>query len=176
MAGKYINIITPGYTALATKDLGYTPGTGDAADLNPFDPTSVRPLVEGEWLERAAGRKVTRGGNNAMAVSGTLDNQGTAPAFLYFGEEGRYDAQARKLAHVVQDTRYEFRTKLCDSTGLAVGDPVSVWDWDGPAGAYGIVRRVLGAATSGGFVIGHVTRVYGTNDIAVLAVSGSLLA
>lgn len=171
MAGKYVTILNPGYSTLWTRDLPYLAGSGDAADTNPLDPDDARPLVEGEFLQLAnsSGKtRFTRGGNNVMASSGTPDNEGTVPAFLYFQEKGRYDAQATKMAHCVMGPAFfEFRTKLCRSSGLSVGDRVSVWDWDGPAGAYGIVRRVL-AAYSSGWVAGRVSRIYGTNDISVI--------
>jgi len=173
MAGKYFEFIVPGYSTLFTRDLPYQPGSGEAADLNPFDPFSARPLVEGEWLKMDAvsgGRKFTRGGDNVVSVPGTPDDEEAgALSFPYFQEQGRFDAQATKMAHcVIGPAGYEFRTRMCSSAGLAVGDPVSVWDWDGPAGAWTIVRRVLAKATSGGFIIGRVTRIYGTNDISVL--------
>lgn len=176
MAGKFIEILNPGYSTLWTRDLLYTPGTGEAASLNPFDPSSARPLVEGEFLEHSAtgnGKKVQRGGNNAMAVSGTPDNEATVPSYLYFLEEGRFDAQATKRAHIVMGPHgFEFRTKLCRSAGLSINDPVSVWDWDGDAGAFGLVRRVL-AARAAGYLIGRVTRIFGTNDIALTFMPGS---
>lgn len=177
MAGQYVNIIVPGYTNLYVRDLPYTPGSGDASDTNPFNPVDMRPLIEGEWLERTGADKLTRGGNNAMASSGTKDNQGTVPAFLYFSEKGRYDVQLSKRAHIIAGPHgFEFRTKLCTDEGFQVGDAVSVWDWDGIAGAYGVVRRVLGKAESGGYVIGRVTRVFGTSDIAVVYSPEGILA
>jgi hypothetical protein len=169
MAGQYVNIIVPGYSSLYVRDLSYAAGSGESADLNPFNPDSDRPLLEGEWLQRTGTDKLTRGGNNAMASSGTKDNQGTIPAFLYFNERGRYDVQLTRRAHIIQGPAgFEFRTKLCTDEGFQVGDPVAVFDFDGPSGDWGVVRRVLGVASAGGFVIGRVTRVYGTSDIAVM--------
>lgn len=171
MAGKYVTLINPGYSLLFTKDLPYLAGTGEDSDINPFKPTDDRPLVEGEFLEIGASGgapRYSRGGNNAVAVSGTPDGEGTSPAFLYFMEEGRYDAQVAGQAHCIRGPLgFEFRTKLCYSGGLSVGDRVSVWDWDGRAGAYGVVRRVL-AAYSAGWVVGRVSRIYGTDDISVI--------
>jgi hypothetical protein len=175
MAGKYIELLNPGYSTLWTRDLPYAPGSGEAADLNPFNPQSARPLVEGEWLRRAVGgMKWTRGGNNAVGVPGTPDDEGMVPEFLYFQEEGRYDAQATKMAHcVIAPFGYEVRTKLGSTGGaLAENDAVSVWDWDGPAGAWGIVRRTV-AKQAAGYVIGRVTRVFGTNDFSFLYMPGS---
>ena len=171
MAGKYATIISPGYSLLFTKDLPYLAGSGEAADINPFKPNDDRPLVEGEFLELAASGsspRYTRGGNNAMAASGTPDSEGTKPAFLYYMEEGRYDSQVAGEAHCIRGPLgFEFQTKLCCSTNLAVGDKVSVWDWDGRAGAYGKVRRVLAKWTAG-WVVGRVSRIYGQDHIAVV--------
>lgn len=170
MAGKFITFTTPGYSSLFTRDLGYSAGSGEDADINPFRADDERPLEEGEWLQRTGSDKLTRGGNNALAVAATPDSEGTVPAFLYFQEKGRYDAQVGKLAHVViGPSCFEFRTKMCCSTGLAVGDKVSVWDYDGGAAPYGVVRRVLAKAVDpGAWVVGTVTRIYGTDDIGVL--------
>lgn len=176
MAGKFIEILNPGYSTLWTRDLLYTPGSGEASDLNVFNPLGARPLVEGEWLEMettSSGRKFTRGGNNAMAVPATPDGEGTVPAFLYFMEEGRFDAQATKRAHgIMGPSMFEFRTKLIDTTGLSVNDAVAVFDWDGLASAFGLVRRVLAKRTAG-YVIGRVTRIFGTGDASVLYMPGT---
>jgi hypothetical protein len=108
-----------------------------------------------------------------VGVPGTPDNEGSIPEYLYFMEEGRFDAQATKRAHIVMGPMgFEFRTKLCRSAGLSVNDPVSAWDWDGDASAYGLVRRVLAARTAG-YVLGRVTRIFGTNDIAVTFMPGT---
>ncbi len=174
MAGKYVTILNPGYSLLITKDLPYSAGSGEDSAINPFKPTDNRPLVEGEWLELVASgtaNRYTRGGNNAQAVANTPDGEGTSPAFMYFLEEGRYDAQVAQMAHCIRGPLgFEFRTKLCRSSGLAVNDRVSVWDWNGGgagAGAYGLVRRVL-AAYAAGWIVGRVSRIYGTDDISVI--------
>jgi hypothetical protein len=168
MAGTYVNIIFPGYTNLFTRDLPYTSGTNEASDLNPFDPAGARPLVEGEWLERD-GDRVKRGGANPTA-DGDLRNEGEFPAFLYFNEKGRYDAQLSRRAHCIYGpAAFEFRTKLCCTEDLAVGDKVSVWDYAGPSGSWGVTRRALAKADSGNaFIVGRVTRIFGTDDIAVM--------
>lgn len=166
MAGAFLEFQIPGYSTLWTEDLAYTPGTGEAADLNPFDPSSDRPLIEGEWLERSSdGKKWKRGGNNDEAEV----SEGTLPAFPYFMEKGRYDAQVSKLGHcVIGPAGYIFRTKLCLSAGLAVGDKVSVQD----ILVAGVVRRGLIKLVSG-YCIGRVARIIGTNDIVVQYLPGS---
>jgi hypothetical protein len=174
MAGKYITIINPGYSALFTRDLPYLAGSGESASINPFSPSDSRALVEGEWLELVASgtaNKYTRGGNNVVTTPDTPDGEGTVPAFLYFMEEGRYDAQVSGQAHCIRGPGlFEFRTKLCRSAGLSINSKVSVWDWDGGGsspGAYGCVRRAL-AIHSAGWSVGRVSRIYGTNDISVI--------
>lgn len=172
MAGQYVSIVVPGYNSLFVRDLSYVAGSGDLPDVSPFNPTDLRPLIEGEWLERTGADKVTRGGLN-LVEAGDLkdtDTKGTVPAFLYFNEKGRYDVQMTKRAHIITGpSGFEFRTKLCTSEDFEVGQAVAVYDWAGTASApYGCVRRVLGVATSGAYVVGRVTRVYGTSDIGVL--------
>lgn len=177
MAGQFIEILNPGYSTLWTRDLEYTVGTGEAATLNPFDPSSARPLVEGEFLElsaTAAGApRVKRGGNNALAASPTMDSEGTNPAYLHFMEQGRYDQQATRRAHIIMGpTGFEFRTKLCNSTGLSVNSKVSVFDWQGPLAAWSYIHRIIGLYNAG-WCIGRVSRIYGTNDISVVFLPGS---
>lgn len=172
MAGKYLQFTYPGYSELWTRDISYVPGSGEATDLNPFAPrSSARPLIEGEWLQWAAppsggsGHFVTRGGNNVVTTPGTPDGEGTKPAFPFWLEQGRGDAQTKRKAHIIiGPAGFEFRTQLCDSDGLAVGDAVSVWDLDFLGGS--IVRRGLAKRTAG-YGVGYVTRIYGTNDIGV---------
>jgi len=168
MAGINFEILAPGYTNLTTRDIPYTPGGGEAATLNPFDPNSARPLIEGEWLEYAstgAGDLLTRGGDDTVTAPGTPDGQATNMSFPYFLEGGRYDAQALAKAHIIMGpTGCLIRTRVCDSDGLAAGSPVGVFDID-TLGA--IVRRGLALAGSGTLAVGTVTRVHGTNDISV---------
>lgn len=170
MAGTYFEILRPGYSTLTTHDLPYTLGNGEAAGLQVFNPLSARPLIEGEWLEYGApavGWAATRGGNNAIAVPGTPDNEGTAMAWPHWLERGRFDAQTRQYAHLLKGPAgFTFRTRVCDSSGLSVGDLVSVWDIDL---GDGIVRRGLAKASesSGTWAVGTVERIFGTNDIAV---------
>jgi hypothetical protein len=166
MATKFLEFINPGYSSLYVRDLPYVAGSGDVAGTNPLDPNDARPLIDGEWLQLSStGKSFTRGGNNAMAAPLTPDGEGTVPAFPFFLEKGRYDAQHSKLCHVVMGPHgFEFRTKACVSAGLSVNSKVSVWDYEGLGG--GIVRRVL-AVWAAGYCIGRVTRVFGTDDISV---------
>jgi hypothetical protein len=173
MAGQYVNIIVPGYSSLYVRDLSYTPGTGEPDGLNPFNPDSDSPLVEGEWLERTGADKLTRGGDLAVAEAasaGTATEESDKPAFLYFNERGRYDVQLTRRAHIIQGPAgFEFRTRLVVDDTYSVGDKVSVWYYDGPSGAWGTHRRVLGkAGMSNAYVVGYVTRVFGSSDIAVM--------
>lgn len=172
MAGKYVQILNPGYSPLWVRDLAYLAGSGDAAGVKPFSPSDARPLVEGEFLDLSASGsapRFTRGGDNVVTDAGvTPDDEGDVPSYLYFMEQGRYDSQTAGLAHcIVGPFGFEFRTKLCFSDGLSVNDKVSVWDWDGRSSSYGLVRRVL-AAWDSGWVVGRVSRIYAQDDIAVV--------
>lgn len=178
MAGKYFEFVAPGYSDLTTRDVGYVPGSGESATLNPFAPSSsARPLIEGEWLQYAAapaganGARVTRGGNNVVSSPGTPDGEGTVMAFPYFMEKGRYDVQTKKLAHIaIGPTGFLFRTRLCNSTGLSPNSAVSVWDLDFEGGS--IVRRGL-ALRSSGKGVGWVTQVLAQNYIEVYFTMGA---
>lgn len=168
MSGRYIKIVNPGYAQLWTRDLPYVVGSGESASLNPFDPNSARPLIEGEWLQRS-GSSLTRGGNNVMASSGTPDGESTVPAFLYFNEAGRTDVQTRRLCHIIQGpVGFEVEVKDFVDTSvlatLAVNDALSVWDWDGPSGAWGLVRRVL-AKQNTGWIVGRVSQILAANHV-----------
>lgn len=172
MAGKYFEFTNPGYSPLFTRDLPYVAGSGDIAGTNPLNPSDARPLVEGEWLENAStGKGFTRGGNNACAAPGVQDGEGTIPSFPFFFEQGRYDAQASKLCHIViGPAPMEFRTKMCHSAGLSVGSPVSVWDTDDITS--GVIRRALGLQVTG-YCVGFVSRIWGANDISVIYMPGA---
>lgn len=166
MAGDYVEFQIPGYSQLWPLDLPYAPGVGESSDLNPLDPNSARPLIEGEWLELdSTGKKFTRGGNNNAADV----DEGTKPAFIYFMERGRYDSQVSKLCHtLIGPAGFFVRTKLCDSTGLANGDLVSVQD----ISVGGIVRRGLKKHVAG-YAVGRVVRLNGTNDITIQYLPGA---
>ena len=178
MAGKYVTFINPGYSLSWVKELPYLAGTNESASINPLNGNDARALVEGEWLQRAdaSGRpRWTRGGSNTVTTPGTKEpgSEATVPSSIYYMEQGRYDAQAVKLVNcVVAPFGAELRTKLCQTSGLAVNDPVSVWDWDGEGGAYGVVRRVL-AAHNAGYIQGRVVRIYGLNDMAIQITQGA---
>ena len=50
MAGSFVTIVNPGYSALYTRDLpvATTANVEGSTTLNPFDPDSSHPLQEGE--------------------------------------------------------------------------------------------------------------------------------
>lgn len=177
MAGTYFEILRPGYSVLTTHDVPYTNGTGETG-VNVFSPLSTRPLIEGEWLEYAAGSAwaAKRGGSNAgTAVPGTPDSLATGPSFPHWLEKGRFDAQTRQYAHLLKGPGgFTFRTRVCDTafqdgsgSDLGVGDLVAVYDVDLGDGVMrrGLAKKDVGAGPA--WVVGTVERVYGTNDIAV---------
>ena len=129
MTGKYIEFINPGYSTLYTRDLQYSPnttGSMEAATLNPFDPDSANPLVEGEWLTLTTGGKCTRPGDAAAASEGQ-NMSGSSACMMHFHEKGRYDAQISRKAHLVTGPAgFEFKCKLGNFTGAAEGERVFV--------------------------------------------------
>ncbi|MFZ9527348.1 MAG: hypothetical protein ACO27L_05400, partial [Schleiferiaceae bacterium] len=70
---------------------------------------------------------------------------------------------------------FEFRTRICTAESFAVGEAVAVFDYDGPSGEWGVVRRALGKAVAGSYVVGRVTRVFGTGDIGVMYLPEGIL-
>lgn len=167
MAGKFVDIINPGYATLFTKDLEYAANSvwTAAGESNAFDPDDSYYLQEGEFLVLNSDGKLTREG---ATLTLDMDNEGSKLPFMYFAERGRYDAQITRKAHVITGPiGFEFRTKMCDSTGLNVGDQVVVCDVSISGRAY----RGLGAGkatATGDYAVGHVSKVHGTNDISVI--------
>jgi hypothetical protein len=122
-----------------------------------LDPTNVRPLVEGEFLQLDTAYKMARGGDNA----GNLTDEALVPSFCYFAEQGRYETQAIGKGPMLYLGGYEADTKIMDATGLGIGDALTVYDLD----LGGIIRRGLGQQTlATAFVIGYVTRLPGANN------------
>jgi len=184
MAGKYIEIINPGYSTLFTRDLPYTPAVSpgpEASTLDPFDPDSAAPLYEGEWLETSStGKKFTRtlqatGAVTAGAVNvaAATHSHSTVPCYMYFGERGRFDAQVTKKAHAVTGPQgFTFRTKMCVCANSVnrVGDKLYVAWIVLPSGH--VVRGLITETdsdeeASGDWFAGVVQRVHGVNDITV---------
>lgn len=168
MAGKFVDIINPGYATLFTKDLEYAANSywSSYGESNAFDPDDTAFLQEGEFLVLNSDGKLTREATGT--VTSDMDNEGTKMPFMYFAERGRYDAQITRKAHVITGPiGFEFRTKMCDSTSLSVGDQVFVCD----VSIGGRTYRGLGggkSAATGDYAVGVVTKVHGTNDISVI--------
>ena len=127
------------------------------ADTGILNPNNVRPLVEGEWLQLDASYQMERGGDNA----GNLTDEASVPSFCYFAEQGRYETQAIGKGPFLYMGGFEADTLIMDSTGLAVGDELAVFDID--VGGAGIIRRGLGEQ-SAGLIIGYVTRLPASNN------------
>ena len=49
MAGSFITFMVPGYTSLFVRDFPYVAGSGDAADVNPCNPTDDRRGRNPRW-------------------------------------------------------------------------------------------------------------------------------
>jgi hypothetical protein len=151
------------YSDTGRKDRRVVAGTGDAAGHRPLNPNDGRALIMGEWLEHDDDYRFRRGGDN---VGGTPDPT-TRMAFPFFLEKGRYDAQAiaQGRATVLLLHIYEFLTDIIDTTGVAVGTPLTVIDYD--LGGAGIIRRCLAsqAVHAGGLVVARTVHVDATTGI-----------
>jgi len=145
MAGSFVTIVNPGYSALFTRDLAAVSNSNisSSATVNLFDPDVTNPLQEGEWLQIDSNYKFSRGAGLGGAVTGSgtatalqycEDAQNvpaSTPCFMYFQERGRYDAQVTRKAHcIVGPAGFEFRTKMIVTsqrgTTASVGDRVFV--------------------------------------------------
>ena len=127
----------------------------ELADPTILDPTNVRPLVEGEFLQLDTSYKMARGGDND---AGTLD-PAAVPSYCYFAERGRYETQAIQKGPFLYMGSYEADTLIFDGTGLTLGEALAVVDVD----IGGIVRRGLGQWASG-IVVGYVTKLPANNN------------
>jgi hypothetical protein len=126
-----------------------------AADETSLNPLSARPLVDGEWLELDSNYKLARGGDNNAA---TPDEGLSMNTFVVHTERGRYDVQAIRKVNVLMLGMYEAETQVVDTTGLALGDALTVQD----ILIGGVVRRGLkkAGATPGRVVVGYVSKLY----------------
>ena len=192
MAGKYVEIVNPGYSTLYTRDLPYSPNTTDsmeAATLDVFNPDSANPLYEGEWLEltnasapkfqRATGASSAPATTNSSSINivegSSTQSLAQVPCYLHFAERGRYDAQMTKKAHCITGPAgFEFKTKMCvASSSAALGAPVVVGWIVLPNGEpkRGLIVKAYDTDTSSAgtpvWVVGNITRVIGTNHIQV---------
>jgi hypothetical protein len=195
MAGSFVKLLNPGYSALYTRDLPFLVNTNvDASGANVFNPDSTNPLQEGEWLSMSAG-KFTRGAGTTGAVTAATgatrvtlvdDAQNDAlavPAHLYFQERGRYDAQLTRKAHcVIGPLGFEFRTQMIDCAAGDEGEKVYVLICEDSSGR--LVQALVsssviaaasnangGAAPAAGdgvWYAGVITQVHGNSDATVL--------
>jgi hypothetical protein len=133
-----------------------------AADETSLNPLSVRPLVEGEWLELDSNYKLARGGDNN---AGTPDEGLSMNSFVVHTERGRYDVQAIRKVNVLMLGMYEADTQIVDTAGLALGDALTVQD----ISIGGVVRRGLkkAGATAGRVVVGYVSKLYASGPAKV---------
>ena len=141
MAGSFVTIVNPGYSALFTRDLSAvsSANVSGSATANLFDPDATHPLQEGEWLSINSDHKFVRptsgdvtGGSNSSGILEILeDGQNTASTsvcFMYFQERGRYDAQVTRKAHcIVGPAGFEFTTKQIVCAAGDVGERVFVY-------------------------------------------------
>jgi hypothetical protein len=116
-----------------------------------LNPLNANPLVDGEFLSLNASYQLVRG-------SGIL----ATPGWAVFAERGRYDTQAIGKTVVLFNGGYEAETRICDVTGLSVGDPLMVSD----VTVDSLTKQGLLAATTGERrIFGHVTRLPGNGRV-----------
>ena len=195
MAGSFVKILNPGYSALYTRDLAVLLNTNvDASGSNIFDPDATNPLQEGEWLSMSEG-KFTRGVGSQGAVSAatgatrvtmvdTANNDVlTVPAHMYFQERGRYDAQLTRKAHcLIGPVGFEFRTQMIDCGASDDGDKVYVMLCEDSSGR--LVQALVSesaidagsaandgakpAAGDGDWYAGVITHAHAASDATIL--------
>ena len=114
-------------------------------DPSIINPMAVNPLIMGEFLELTQDTyKMKRGTVNPAVV----------PSFCYFAQQGAYDVQGLGKGPFLYMQQYEADTMLFTLGALAVGDALEVNNV-----TYGTLTvRGLQKAT-GGYVVGHVTRL-----------------
>lgn len=141
MAGPNFDIIS---------GLEYT----DRRDYNLVDPTilnptSLNPLVDGEWLELDAAQKLKRGTSLLAA-----NEAANALTFPVWAETGRWDTQTIQKVPVIRWAYFEARTALVDNTNCVVGTPLIVKDivFKGVAGRRGLA--IAPTTTANHFIFG----------------------
>ena len=130
------------------------------ADSTLLQPAASNPLVDGEFLELNSSYLLARG----------TGESGWANQFPVYTERGRYDTQALGKSNVLMLGMYEAETKIYDSTGLAVGDALTVQD----VTISSLTKRGLKkkAASSAVVVVGFVSRIVsGTGKIRFIHMS-----
>jgi hypothetical protein len=198
MAGTFVTLTNPGYSALFTRDYSYSTPVANvdgSTSANVFDPDATNPLQEGEWLTTDASTgKLKRACADiaydlatpaALAVntsSGGTEAVSTSACFMNFQERGRYDAQVTQKAHcILGPAPMQFRSKmLVCGTGDA-GDKVFVIGCVVSSGRnVSALASATAVAAAGGtpatadWYAGVITRVHGANDAEILFQPGWL--
>lgn len=140
-----------------------------AAGLTVRSMTSLleaEPLYPGEWLETFVGSQNER---KCRRHDGTPGTPGTR-SHEYAGKKelirlsdaespGETQRQTNGLVSLYQQKpSAEWETGMCDVAGLAAGDYLAVYKYDGPSGAWGYARSVL-AKKNAGTAVAICTRV-----------------
>lgn len=124
------------------------------ASTSLLEPLASNPLIDGEWLELNSSQQLVRGTGEGSSLL----------VFPVHTERGRYDTQAIGKANVLfAGGTWQASTKVCDTTGLVVGDLLTVQDVTigGIQGRRGLKKK-SGANKA---VVGVVTKIIGTNHI-----------
>lgn len=136
--------------------------TTDVANLGPL---SANPILDGEWLEleSVSAYNLRRGGAAGANTGLGGTKEAVVPSWPVHTELGRYDTQAIQKTNVLFMGMYEAETLIVDSTGVVIGDPLTVQD----VTLGGLTKRALKKAvavtpgSSGVYVVGQVTKLIG---------------
>jgi len=156
MAVPNLEIVRPGIKDLIRKDFA-------AADAL-IDPNATTPLFDGEWVQIDANYNVVRYNAGATYVDGAAQNAGEVISYPIWAERGRYDVQALRKIPVLFGNTCELDELIFDATSLYPGAPLEVADMTYGGGT----RRGVRLATGTHFVVGLVTRLFGTDKVRFL--------
>jgi len=124
----------------------------DLAVPDLLNPLNSNPLLDGEWMGLNASYQLVRGTGEAVP--------GVWPVFM---ERGRYDTQAIGKTMVLFGGFYEAETAICDTTGLVIGDLLSVNDVTISALTKQGLKEAAGAGEH--WIVGIVTRLPGAGKV-----------
>lgn len=146
------------------------------ADPTILAPVGATPLLDGEFLELDTNYKLARKPENTghVVVGGTAEGANLL-VFPVFAERGRYDTQAIGKTTILMMGMYEAETHVCDGTGAAVGDWLTVQDVtvDAVTLKRGLKKNV---ATAGVVGVGIVSKVISLTKLRFVHFTNWLLA
>lgn len=138
---------TPPYFTMVSEVLPIQRRDFYAASTALLNPNNANPLIDGEWLQLDSSYMAARG-----------SGEQATPAWVMFAERGRYDTQSIGKVPLLFVGGFEAETKVCDLTGMTVGNALVVQD----VTVSSLTRRGLAKLGAGGgehLIFGYVTRV-----------------